>query len=257
MIDGTTRYAPYGKLRTLVGANADTLFAASDTHVVAIGVAGGLIRWASAMPPLNGPRGASRGRGTLVGEWVVMPGERELLVFDGTGKRAMRRIPMPGFGASREPLAGSCNLVASGPWLAVGFAGGIEVYGTGAALRRLAASATSAPLQAQYLTLAGDLPAAEAVLVAALRETTLAGERRLRVEQRLLGIVRERATELVRTSQLPAALAALDAIGPLVVERPTRLDWHLLRVELCKQGGDLSAHEAEQERLYACIEGRG
>ena len=40
-----TRYASYGPMRTLIGADADTIYVATDNHVVAVGLGGGLIRW--------------------------------------------------------------------------------------------------------------------------------------------------------------------------------------------------------------------
>ena len=54
---------------------------------------------------------------------------------------------------------------------------------------------------------------------------------------------------------LAGALAAFGTIDTWMRDRQ-RLDWLLARVELCKEVGDLRAHEREQERLYDCMEGK-
>ncbi|MFY9340972.1 MAG: PQQ-binding-like beta-propeller repeat protein, partial [Planctomycetota bacterium] len=127
MFDATTRYAPYGRLRTLVGRSGDDLFATSDTHLVAIGLAGGLVKWARELPAWNGPKNSMRGRGAVTGRLVVIPGERELIVY-GTDGTLLRRAPVPAFDPSRDPLAGSANVVVDGARLALGYQGGVEVF---------------------------------------------------------------------------------------------------------------------------------
>jgi outer membrane protein assembly factor BamB len=253
MLDGaTTRYVPYGKLRSVVGRVGDDLFVLTDTHLVGIGASGGLLKWARELPPWNGPKNTGRGRGTVAGDCVVLPGERELLVFGLDGK-PLRRVPMPAFGESKEPLTGSANLVVDGPWLAVGYAGGVEVFSARPALQSLA-EATAEPLRkADLLLRAGDGPAAEATLAAALRTAT-DDAARARLGTTLLAITRERAVTLAKTGDASASLALLDSIVDLLVDRKL---WHLARVEICKDHGDLAAHEREQNRLYDYMEGKG
>ena len=259
MLDAGSRYVTKecGRLRMLIGAVGDDLFALSDTHLVTVSLSGGLVKQARELPVWNGSKPVGRGRGTIVGDQIVIPNQRELLVFDAAGQQPMRRLQLPSFDASREPYAGSCHVTAAGPWLAVGHPGGVEVYSSKSALQAFAAT-TADPLQrAQYMAQAGDGPAAEQVLVQALAATDLAAERRHALGGLLLGLVRERAAGLARGGDLPGALVAFDTIDTLMRERDQRLDWLLARVELCKEVGDLRAHEREQERLYACMEGKG
>lgn len=256
MLDATTRHSPYGKLRQLVGTIGDDLYALSDSHLVAIGAPGGLVRWARELPAWSGPQQAGRGRGAIVGEHVVVPGGRELFVWprDGAG---MRRIALPVFDASQEPMSGSCNVVASGPWLAIGYQGGIEIFSSGPALRQLAAQTDDPLRKCTFLAQAGDLDAAIEHAVATVRSGSGDGKRREALAEELLALVRERAQRTARAGDLAAALGMLDAIGGMLTERTVRLDWHLARVELCKEAGDLRAHEHEQARLYDYMEGKG
>lgn len=255
LLDASTRYAPYGRLRTIVGSTANRIFLTSDTHLVAVDLEGGLLRWCRELPPFEGPKDQGPGRGAVVGSWVVLPGARELLVFDVDGAAPMRRLPLSTFGESREPLGGSYDVVADGPWLAVGHAGGVEVYSARRALGELA-RLTDAPLRrAFYLTEAGVPAEAEQVLAAAIRAAA-DGATREAAGFRLLSLVRERAGALVQQGDLAAALAVLDTVRDLLAERRVRLEWHLTRLEFCKAAGDLRAHELEQLRLYDYMEGR-
>ncbi|MEO6595815.1 MAG: PQQ-binding-like beta-propeller repeat protein [Planctomycetota bacterium] len=254
MLDATTSYAPYGKLRTIVGASDENLFALSDSSVVCIGLRGGLVSWSKELPVWNPPKGSTRGRGMVAGEWVVVPGDREILVFDAEGQ--MRRIALPAFDPSRDPLAGSYNLVSHGPWLAVGYQGGVEMFSSREALLQLA-ERTSDPLRkATYLVQAGAAEAAEAALRTAVSKAVATAER-VPIETHLLALTRERATRIASAGNLAGAIAALDGIVKLLPDREVRLNWHLARVELCKEAGDLRAHETEQQRLYDYMEGKG
>lgn len=254
-VDATTRYAPYGRLRQLVGVVGDDLFALSDTHLVAIGASGGLVKWARELPVWTGPKTAGRGRAAVAGDWIVVPGERELIAVHHAGGE-VRRVSLPPFDDSREPLAGSRNVVAAGPWLALGYQGGVELYSSRSALRELAAASGDARRRATYLSLAGDDAAAIAVVADALRAgRTPAGERRALMGELLL-LAREGAWRRARGGDLAGALAELDAVQDLLTEREVRVHWHLARVEICREAGDLRAHEREQLRLYDCMEGK-
>lgn len=254
MFDAATRYAPFGRLRTLVGVVGDDLFALSDTCLVAIGATGGLVKWARELPPIRGPKAQGRGRGAIAGDCVLLPHDREVLVFGADG--ALRdRLPLPSFGDSREPLAGAVQLVVDGAWLAVGFQGGVELFSAKAALRGLAASSSSPRRKADLLARAGDVEGAIGALAAALAATTDAPAR-VALGEDLLQFVAEQATARAAAGDLAGALQLLDARADLLADRPLRLQWHLARLELCKAHGDPAAHEREQSRLYAYMEGK-
>lgn len=253
IVDGTTRYAPYGTLRSIVGAAAGNLFATSDRHLVCIGLTGGLVKWCRELPLFTGKQGG-RGRGVIAGNQVLLPSEREVLVFDVEGRGEMQRMALPSFDASRDPMGGAITLAAHGPWLAVGHPGGIEMFSTRAALTELAAKIEDPLRKANCLVLAGARPDAERVLAATVRERS-ATSREASAE--LLQLVSERALVSARGGDLGAGLAALDGILDLCVEREVRMLWHLARIELCKAVQDLRAHEREQQRLYDFMEGKG
>ena len=72
-----------------------------------------------------------------------------------------------------------------------------------------------------------------------------------------MALVSNRAEQLARADKLPEALAAMDAVRDLLVDRNVRLNWHLARIEICKDAGNMRAHESEQQSLYDYMEGRG
>ncbi len=254
-VDSTTRHAPFRPLRSLVGIANGDLFAVGDRHLVCIGLEGGLVKWHRELPPATATKG-TRGRGLVVGDEVVLPSDGELLVFDAAGVRPMRRIRVPSFDASRDPLSGPCTLSSQGPWLAVGYPGGVELLSSRGALSDVAASCTDPLTKADLLVAACDGAAAEALLASALRADG-GGPRRRVLAERLLGLVRGRAIAVARTGDLKTALAALDAVQDLMPPQETRLRWHLARLDLCKAAGNPSALEREQIRLYDLMEGRG
>ncbi len=255
MLDANTSHAPYGRLEQVVGAGDGKLFVTSRTHLVCVELDGGLVRWMKQLPSWAGPKMSGRGRGAVVGGTVVLPDMRELLLFDVDGREPMRRLALPTFGESREPLQGSANVAVSGAWLALGFRGGVEVFSTAAMLRELAAATDDGLRKASYLTQAGDRAAAAAVLSEALARAD-AGPGRAQIARRLLSLVREQAARALAEGGLEAALSLLDDVREPMADRELRLNWHLARVELCKASGDLRAHEREQQQLYAYMEGR-
>ena len=168
----------------------------------------------------------------------------------------MRRVSLPAFGQSRDPLEGSFNVVSEGPWLAVGFQGGVQLYSTTAALAELAERTEDPLRRATLLTRAGDRGEAERVLGNAIRATDDEGLQR-RAGKQLLALVRQRAVDVGRAGDLAAAMKIMDDAAELLSQREVRLNWHLARIELCKEVGDLRAHETEQQRLYDYMEERG
>lgn len=256
MLDGRTRYAPYGRLTEVIGHDATQLFVMSDSHLVSIELEGGLVRWMQKLPSWAGPKYSGRGRGLVANGKVIVPNMRELLVFDANNKAPMRRLQLPAFDESREPLNGSCHVVVNGPWLAVGYQGGVEVYSTTKALGELAGNTEDSLRKASYLTKSGQPQQAEKVLAEAVSNST--DERvRVRAAKQLLALVSGRAERLARDGKLPAALKAMDEVRELLADRTVRLNWHLARIEICKDAGDMRAHETEQQSLYDYMEGRG
>lgn len=271
LLDGATRYAPYGRLRTLVGIAGDALFALSDSHLVVIGAAGGRVERAVELPPLavgsssaapaspSGVRRSSdapgRGRGCVVGDRVLVPNGRELLVFARDGA-LQGKLALPPFGDSREPLGGPLQLAVDGPWLAVGYHGGVEMFSTRAALADVAARVASPRRKADLLGRAGEVDGAVATLTAALRSVG-DDESAVPLGSDLLHLVGDAAAARLRGDGLAAALAVLDGAADALQRRRLRLYWHLARLDLCKAAGDVAAHEREQNRLYEFLEGKG
>ncbi|MCR9244415.1 MAG: PQQ-like beta-propeller repeat protein [bacterium] len=258
LVDGTTRYAPYGTLKTIVGTTASEVFLTSDTALVCIGLRGGLIKWMQELPAISGRKNVGRGRGTIAGDRVLIPGEGEIFVFDVKNEKAMQRLRLPSFGVGREPLQLPFNIQSAGSWLGIGYRGGVEVFSSRSALRGLAQEATDDPWRAAGLRIsAGDLQEAEKILFEWLVDPKLDDQTKQKGCRRLLALVRERAMNLAEQKQLPQAMAAFDAIAGLCEERSVRLGWHLARVEVSKAAGDLRTHESEQQRLYDFMEGKG
>lgn len=255
LFDGASRYASFGRLRVLLGTAGDRLFACSDTHLVCFSRRSGILRWARELPPDGNPEMSGRGRGAVVGERVVVPGQRELLVFDLDGQAPMQRVALPPFGSGREPLAGSFHVHSAGPWLAIGYAGGVEVFSTVAALQTAAAGSDEPLRRAVLLQQAGEVAAAEAAFAALAEATAAAPELRREAAQRLATSVRQRAVATA-PRDLDAALAILDARPPTAGDRAQRLQWHLARVDCARLAGDLARLGAEQELLYAVMEGQ-
>lgn len=256
MLDGGSRYAPYGRLRQIIGRNDKHLFALSSSHLVCIDLDGGLLLWQRQLPSWSGPKFSGRGRGAIVGDTVVVPNSRELLVFDAANKAPMRRLPLPTFGDSREPLSGSCHVMAQGPYLVIGYRGGVEVFSSQQAMRALAAETRDSLRKAAYLTASGARPEAEKILLELLKTSRDEGLR-FRASTQLLELVSTRAGELASGGDLRAAMAAMQEVREWLVKRKNRLNWHLARIELCKMAGDIRAHEQEQQSLYSYMEGRG
>jgi hypothetical protein len=222
---------------------------------VCVGLRGGLVRWMRELSTWNGYRNSGRGRGAVVGGHVVIPGERELQLFPVDG-RPGHRLPLPAFGQGRDPLPGSYHVTSLGPWLAIGYQGGVELFSSAPALRRLAAASRDPLRRAEFLTQAGDHADAEAALHAMLRARPRDDGLAARGSARLLSLVRRRALAMARGGDLAGALTALDGIAELVGSGPQRLVWHVARIDACKEAGDMHAHEAEQQSLYAIMEGR-
>jgi tetratricopeptide (TPR) repeat protein len=255
-VDASSRHLNLSQLRTIVGANSQDLFLLGDRHLVCVGRHSGLLRWSIELPQWSGQRNVGRGRGTLLGDQILVPGERELLVIDASGKQTIRRLPLPPFAPAREPMAGPFTITADGPWLALGYAGGVETYSSVGALRQLAVATTEPLRRAEILMLVGDQAAAESTLIACIRDTNTNAELQKAATARLLALAQRRAMNLAQQS-LDDALKSLDPLLHYTTDPQLRRNWHLARIEVCKQAGDLLTHEREQQRLYDYMEGRG
>ena len=140
--------------------------------------------------------------------------------------------------------------------LAIGYPGGVEVFSTDVALRDLAEAESDPLRKASYLAKSGASLAAEKHLAGFVLECT-DDLIRLRAAKKLLGLVTARAVTLSGDGKLPAAMKALDEVRSLLSDRDVVLNWHLARVEVCREAGDLRSYEMEQESLYSYMEGRG
>lgn len=257
MIDGNTRYAPYGRIRYLLGANSKHLFAVAEaqadarSNVVCIDHASGVLLWAREVPGATERLTRWRGRGCVLDRFLCMPGDREVLVYDTQRLGEWRRIALPSFGVGDEPLSGPNNLYSSGPWLGVAYGQGIEVYSTAAALRTLAAGAADPLESAAYLVQAGEPRRALERVQASLAEPGIADGTRREREASLIALARELALTPGQDG-----MAVLDAVRPAIVDRNVRMSWHLARLDLFQQRNDLAAYADEQQRLYRIMEGK-
>ena len=255
MIDGTTRFAPYGNLRYLVGMNSSYLYAASDSDLVAIELASGLIKWAQPLPAASDKLTRWRGRGCVLEDFVLMPGDRELLVMDANGTGPWRRIQLPSFSVADDPLQGPNNIFSSGPWLGIAYATGIEVYSTAEALMTLAEEIEEPALRATYLVQAGQLEAGVEVMkdwlssLAEEQDASVVDQAAAQVQ--LVSLARELAMK-----RGEEGMPVLDNIETLVTDRDARMQWHLARIDLLRQIQDLTSYQQEQQRLYRYMEGK-
>lgn len=254
MFDAASRYAPFGRLRTLLGVAGDSLFACSDSHLVAFSLRGGVVRWARELPPDADAAKAGRGRGAVVGAQVVVPGQRELLVFDADGKAPMQRLALPSFGAGREPLSGSYFVQSEGPWLALGYAGGVEMFSTRTALTQVAEAAADPFVRVSLLQHADRHAAAEEILATLAADASADAAGRERAARALLAATRLRAVRLAERD-LAGAMAMLDSRRP-EAGRELLLQWHLARLDCAQAAGDLARLSEEQQRLYDVMEGK-
>ncbi|MGE3173340.1 MAG: PQQ-binding-like beta-propeller repeat protein [Planctomycetota bacterium] len=252
MIDGTTRYAPYGRMQYLVGSNSRRLYVAADsdstTSLVAIELPTGVVQWAREVPARLDQLMRWPGRGCVLEDWVLMPGAREVMALRADGGGEWRRLPLPPFRLGDEPLQGPNNLFVSGPWLGVCYHEGVEVYSTAAALSQLAQESTDPVRRSQLLVQAGQREPALEVLLGALQAGDADADARRRTADAAIALARDLALR-------DGSTGWLDRVRPYAEARPLRLAWYLARLDVFQKVHDLTAYGAEQQRLYGYMEG--
>lgn len=255
MIDGNSRYAGYGRIHYIVGANSRFVYFATESDLLCVQRDSGVRLWSRTLPIGSNSLTRWRGRGSVLEDFVIMPGDRELLVIDAEGENDWRRLPLPSFGVGDAPLGGPNNIAVDGPWLSVTYAGGIEVYSSQQALRGLAADEEDVATRATMLVQAGDFDGAMQLLEKRLSqrdpETPADAERRRELAEQLVAFARERAL-----AEGAGGIRWLDRVRPFAEERSVRMLWHLARLEFFKAVQDLRAYEQEQQKLYRLMEGK-
>jgi tetratricopeptide (TPR) repeat protein len=253
MIDGSSKYQLHKQLQYLLGANSRYVFAVSEDALVCIGLRSGVRLWHAPLP--NADKERWRGRGYVTEDFVLMPGNRELLVMPTAGG-SWRRVALPGLGVGKEPLSGPCNLFLSGPWLGVCYAGGLEVYSAVPALLALAAASAEPLAKAGFLAQAGELQKGVQVLEGAFATLPAGNPDQPRNAAHMLDLVRDLSRQLGGEGKEAEARAWLDRVRPFATDRTVRLNWHLARMDLFQQCSDLRAYEDEQQSLYRFLEGK-
>lgn len=258
MLDGTTRYAPYGKLRHVVGTWDGLLFFESSSdlkdHLVCVEMASGIVRWSIEIPRAGEKLTRWPGRGCVTAGHVLLPGDRVVHALDVEGRGPWRAFELPAASVGDAPLRGPNNLFAAGSWLAVCYGRGIEVYSTPAELRRLAASASDVEERARALVLAGDLDEALDALVAALDKEGVPPPDAAIAERRVT-----QAIAIARDLSISAqhkSLKPLDRLSAHVSASAATIAWRLARLDACRALSLVAEAEREQEALYRSMEGR-
>ena len=258
MLDGTTRYAPYGKLRYIVGAADGLLFFESSgdirDHLVCVELASGIVRWSQQIPRMSERLTRWPGRGCIAGGYVLLPGDRAVHAIDVRGEGEWRSLELPSFSIGEAPMQGPNNLIATGSWLAVCYARGIEVYSTNAEIARLAGSASDAESKARFLVQAGSEREALGALSDALQKEPSPPPDPAAQERRALQAVT--IARSIATAQPSPSFEPLDSIAPFVVSQQAAIAWRLARLDVARAIGDGAAIEREQEGLYRYMEGK-
>ena len=226
--------------------------ASGNGLVVCVDIRTGVREWAIDAPGSLG----WMGRGLVTADRVVLPGVRCLYSMRTDGQGSWRKTPLPAFSVGTDPPAPPANLFAQGPYLAVGYEGGVEVFASLDALRELAQAAGDPAARAELLVQAGELQAAIDVLGGLIADGERSKGDRKRFARRALGLARDRTLELARDGARDRALALLDRTKQWFTWRDLKLQWQLLRIELFQVLGDNDGVEREQDVLYRIMEGK-
>ncbi|MBK8980539.1 MAG: PQQ-binding-like beta-propeller repeat protein [Planctomycetes bacterium] len=228
-----------------IGHDGEDLFVLGRDELYCIGLTTGLRKWRVEVPPHAGSA-RWRGRGTVVGERVLVPGERRIHVMPTTGGD-WTSVDLPEFRLGAEPLQGPMDLFADGPFLFACFEGGIEAYSTIEALELCAAGESDPVDTSAWLAQAGDLLGA----VAALEQVEVPPPD---VQERMLSLCSELALAMASHGERDRALELLERARARLDDRELVLRWHLARVEVFETLGDPDGVYVEQRALYDAME---
>ncbi len=258
MLDGTTRYAPYGKLRYIIGQSDGLLFFESSTdlkdHLVCVELGTGIVRWSSEIPRSSEKLTRWPGRGCVTAGHVLLPGDRVVHAFDTGGKSPWRSFELPVATVGETPMRGPNNLYTAGSWLAVCYSRGVEVYSTADELHRLAQAAPDVEERARSLLLVGDATAALDALVDALDKVGVPPPDAAIAERRVkqaIAIARDLAISPQHQSLKP-----LDRLSAHVSAGSVTIAWRLARLDACRALSLGAEIDREQEALYKSMEGK-
>ncbi len=235
----------------LLGHNQDHLYLRGERYLVCVDHRSGILRWS-----VEVPADTRSGRGAVGEAAVLLPGDRCVFVMPSNGEGRWRRLALPVFGVSREPLPGGFNVFLDEAYLLCGYAGGIEMFGLRPELLAELDGAT-VEQQIETLVLCGETLRASALLAARARDEALSLAQRARAASRGLALVRESALTMARRGDREAGVAALGECRAWLPTRALRMQWHLARIDLFEALRDSAAMEREQDALYAMMEGRG
>jgi len=236
----------------LLGSDDEHLYVAGIDSVYTIGLRTGVRLWTDDMPDAGGAF-RWRGRGTVAGDLMILPGSRELLLRKVVPTASWIRVPLPSFSYGHDPLSGPFNVEVDGSYIAAVYQGGIEMYSTIEALTALADASEDLLQRSVYQAQAGELMASIATLEAidAGSDERLAAE----VPKRMLSLCGEMAVVMATRGARKEALELLDRCRARLTNRRQIERWHLARLEVFKALGDAVAIEHEQEALYKVMEG--
>lgn len=253
---------PTGTNVNVIGHNDDYIFlgggqtvggvVSGSGLVVCLDIRSGVRMWAVEAPEPTG----WMGRGLVTEDRLVIPGTRCLYSLPVDGQGRWRKTLLPAFSVGTDPHAPPANLFAEGPYLAVGFEGGIEVFASLEALRELAQAATDPIERANLLVQAGDLVVALEILGPLCLDASRPKQERKRVARRVLALVRELVLARARVAAREEALELLDRTKEWFPWRDLQLQLQLLRIELFQTLRDTDAAEREQDALYKIMEGK-
>ena len=241
-------------IQYVMGVDGDTLFLGGSDSVTAIHLTSGVRLWHSEVPSFDGSA-IWRGRGTVAGGLLLVPGDRCVHVMPTRDGQGWATIGLPSFRLGLDPLGGYVNLFAKGPWIAAVHSGGIEVFSTLRALHSIADELDDPMRRGSLLAQAGELVAA----VDALESVDLTARPELRkpVGERMLALCSEISLAYAARGARDKAIATLDRAHSRLGDPMLAKRWHLARIEMFHALGDLDAMADEQQTLYKLMETGG
>ncbi|MGE3878291.1 MAG: PQQ-binding-like beta-propeller repeat protein [Planctomycetota bacterium] len=242
------------RFRVILGMTDDTLVLASSTEIMAVDIRGGLRRWQRNVPGTR-TDGEWSGRGTMIGNLVVLPTEQGLSVTPLSPDATWTTLRLPPLRVGHDRLRGAFNVFRAGPWLAAVYAGGFEVYSSRSALASLLAATVDPGERASLLAQAGDLSAAVEVYesMVGTQPVTLPDPH----GARMLSLCSEIALAQASRGLREQAITTLDRARKFVEAPGLLMRWHLARIEIFEAIEDMDAVANEQRALYRVMETGG